>query len=72
MSSLENQEHWLCCIYTTNNNNTHISYDYLYGSQQIEIVQLYSRLEEESEELTLQEALSSPVAHAGPRPAPGP
>ena len=71
---LENQEHWLCCKHTTNNNNTHICYDYLYGSleQQIEIVQLYSKLEEEREELTIQEAQSSPVAHTGPRPAPGP
>ena len=71
---LENQEHWLCCKHTTNNNNTQICYDYLYGSleQQIEIVQLYSKLEEEREELTAEDAPSSPVAHTGLRPAPGP
>ena len=71
---LENQEHWICCQHTNNNKNTQVCYNYLYGNlqQQIEIVQLYSKLEEEREELIEEDAPSSPVAHAGPRPAPGP
>ena len=53
----ENQEHcqchWLVCDQTKANQNTHIIYSDIYGSiqQQIEVVKLFSRLEEEREEL---------------------
>ena len=72
---IETQEHWLLCKQTNANRNTHIDYSYIYGSleQQIEIVQLFSLLEEEREELTDKDAPSWPVAaNTGPRPSPGP
>ena len=49
----ENQEHWLVCDQTKANQNTHTIYSDIYGSiqQQIEVVKLFSRLEEEREEL---------------------
>ena len=49
----ENQEHWLVCDKTKANQNTHIIYSDIYCSiqQQIEVVKLFSRLEEEREEL---------------------
>ena len=51
---IENQEHWLLCIKTKVNKDTHIVYSDIYGGiqQQIDVFQLYSRLEEEREELT--------------------
>ena len=64
---LESQEHWLLCQQTKSNLNTSVRYSYLYGSlqQQIELVKLFSKLEEEREEMS-QDAPSSPVAHTGP------
>ena len=57
---IEIQEHWLLCTQINANRNTHIDYRYIYGSleQQIKIVQLFSLLEEEREELTDEDAPS--------------
>ena len=74
-SIVENQEHWLVCTHTNGNTNTQVQYSDLFGSlqEQIEIVKLYSQLEEEREELTQQGASSLPVAdNTGPRPDPRP
>ena len=64
---LESQEHWLLCKHTKSNLNTSVRYSYLYGSlqQQIELVKLFSRLEEERKEMN-QDAPSPPVAQTGP------
>ena len=60
----ENQEHWLLCQETTSNKNTSIKYSDIFGSitEQINIVKLFSQLEEERMELGLRAAPSSPVA----------
>ena len=78
---IENQEHWLLCTKTKANQDTHIVYSDIYGGiqQQTDMVKLYSRLEEEREELTTprvdrEELLkddSLPVdSHIGPRITP--
>ena len=70
---LEDQEHWLMCGKTTFNSNTDIQYSQLYGTleQQINIVKLFSLLEEERKELLERSTPSSPVAaDIGPRPSP--
>ena len=63
--ALENQEHWIICDKTRGNLNTDIEYTHLFGTltQQINIVKLFSLLEEERKELTHQMAAPSlPVA----------
>ena len=73
--ALENQEHWIICDKTRGNLNTDIEYTHLFGTltQQINIVKLFSLLEEERKELAHQMAAPSlPVAgFTGPRPSPG-
>ena len=72
--ALEDQEHWLMCGKTTFNINTDIQYCQLYGTleQQINIVKLFSLLEEERKKLSERSTTSSPVAaDIGLRPSSG-
>ena len=60
----ENQEHWILCQETSSNRNTTIEYNDMFGNlqDQMNIVKLYSKLEEERVELFQRAAPSSPVA----------
>ena len=63
-SEIDSQEHWILCSKTVSNKQTQVQYSDLYGNleKQVSIVKLFSKLEEEREELTQREAASTPVA----------
>ena len=63
-STLESQEHWLLCQETLANENTPIVYSDIFGNitEQMNIVKLFSKLEEERNEQRQRAAHSSPVA----------
>ena len=63
-SKIDSQEHWILCSKTVSNKQTQVQYSDLYGNleKQVSIVKLFSKLEEEREELTQREAASTPVA----------
>ena len=63
-SEIDSQEHWILCSKTISNKQTQVQYSDLYGNleKQVSIVKLFSKLEEEREELTQREAASTPVA----------
>jgi hypothetical protein len=63
-SVIDSQEHWITCSKTLANQQTQVKYSDIYGDihKQVQIVKLFSKLEEEREELTQREAASTPVA----------